>query len=302
MLSGIGPADHLNQMGIGVRADLPVGNYLKNHVVTSIDLLLKDKYQDLVVWGDSDLTVDRLYEYYTNHSGILTQHYLHNTYFSTRSNTDKEWPNGCYQTMAQRMGQSLNDLRLWRFGQRRHQWDLYFKDFYGKNTLSSEPFLQRPRSYGFVRLQSSNPFVYPIIDPKFLSDPQDLEDFVDIVKFTFYVYERSSIARYFVPLKPIPGCHFCPNTQYIYECDSYIRCYIIQFSFTGYHPVGTCRMGDSRRTDTVVDPQLRVKSFGALRVCDASVMPSLTNGNTYAPTLMIGEKCADIIKMDWFNN
>ena len=298
MLSGIGPADHLKQMGIQVRADLPVGQNLQNHVTSIVHYLLKDQYQDLVRYGDPELTVDRLYEFYTKHSGELTKIYAGITYFSTQSNAQTDWPNGAFQQRAQKFANTLDDYRLFRFGERRNEWDLYFQDFYGKNYLAFEPFFQRPRSHGFIRLQSSNPFAYPLIDPKFLTDRQDFEDFVDIIKFVFYVAERSSIAAYLVPHQPIPGCQLCANTSFVYECDSYIRCFIIQFSFTGYHPMGTCRMGDPRKPDIVVDPRLRVKGFNRLRVCDASIMPSLPNGNINAASIMIGEKCADLIKED----
>lgn len=101
-----------------------------------------------------------------------------------------------------------------------------------------------------------------------------------------------------MPHKPIPGCHLCPDKKYAYECEPYIRCVIIQMVYTGYHPVGTCRMGDPRRKDTVLDPRLKVKGVERLRVCDASIMPIVTNGNTNAPSMMIGEKCADLIKQD----
>lgn len=285
-------------MGIPVRADLPVGEKLQNHPALFTYWLIKERYQHLAPSTDNPLTIDNLYQYYFNHSGPLTVSYLSYTYFSTQSNSDPEWPNGVIETSPTRYPTSLDGWRQYRFGERRKEWQMYFQDFYGKNVLLAQPVLQRVRSAGFVRLQSSNPFTYPIINPKFLSDPQDLQDYIDAVKFVFYIYERSSIAPYLEPHKPIPGCRMCANRDFVYQCDSYVRCYITQLVNTGYHPTSTCRMGDPRRPDTVVDPRLRVKGFKGLRVCDASVMPNITNGNTNAPTIMIGEKCAAIVKND----
>ena len=298
MLSGIGPRDQLKKFGIPVLADLPVGENYQNHVITNINYLIKPEYQNLVVNGNSELTIDNVYEYYTNHSGTLTNFYSAITYWNTRSNEDTSWPNAATEDRALHFPTSLDGFRTYRFGKRRAQWERYYQDFYGKNYIFVQPFLQKVRSFGYVRLRSSNPFVYPLINPKFLTHPQDFDDFVDMLKFLFYFFERSSFAAYLVPHKPIPGCQFCPDQRYIYECDSYIRCYIIQLTLTGYHPVGTCRMGDPRRPDTVVDPRLLVKGFEKLRVCDASVMPLIPNGNTNAPAIMIGEKCAHMIIQD----
>jgi len=131
-----------------------------------------------------------------------------------------------------------------------------------------------------------------------LDNQQDFDDMVEITKFTFYFFERSSFAKYVKRVKPIPGCEMCPDKEYTHECDSYIRCLITQLTYTGYHLSGSVRMGAANRTDNVLDPRLRVKGIQNLRVCDASIMPSITNGNTNAPAIMIGEKCADLIKQD----
>lgn len=298
MLSGIGPRDQLDYFGIPVLADLPVGEHLHNHVITNINFLIKPEYQNLVVNGRSNLTIDNLYEYFTNHSGVLTNFYSAITYWNTASNEDTSWPNAATEDRALHFPTSLDGFRTYRFGEMRPQWERYYQDFYDKNYIFVQPFLQKVRSFGYVRLRSSDPFVHPAINPKFLTNWRDFEDFTDILKFIFYFYERSSFAAYVEPHRPIPGCQFCPDQRHVYECDSYIRCYIVQLTFTGYHPVGTCRMGDLQRPDTVVDPRLRVKGVDRLRVCDASVMPHIPNGNTNAPTIMIGEKCADLIKQD----
>ena len=298
MLSGIGPKEHLQQLGIPVLADLPVGEFHQNHPSMNVNFLIKDEYQHMVRTGDPDMTVDRLYEYYMNGSGDLGKFYNSVTYMSTRNNPDHDWPNVAMEAACLRFPNNLDEFSLYKFGGGRREWDVYYKNFYRKNYFFSQVLLQIPRSFGYIRLLSKDPFVYPEINPQFLKHPKDFDDFLEITKFLFYFYERSSIARYLEPHKPIPGCRFCVNQRHVFECESYIRCYIKQKTYTGYHPTGTCRMGDESRPDTVVDPRLRVKGIKGLRVCDASIMPLVTNGNTNAPALMIGEKCADLVKED----
>ena len=97
--------------------------------------------------------------------------------------------------------------------------------------------------------------------------------------------------------EPIPGCRLCLDRP-VYECDSYIRCYIREIGIKQNHPCGTCRMGAHERPDTVVDHRLRVKYLSKLRVCDASVIPRIPNSNTNSIALMIAEKCSHLISED----
>ena len=83
------------------------------------------------------------------------------------------------------------------------------------------------------------------------------------------------------------------------QTDEQILAFIRKKAETIYHPVGTCKMGDVEETMTVVDPELKVKGIKGLRVVDASVMPTLVGGNTNAPTMMIAERCADLIKQQY---
>lgn len=87
--------------------------------------------------------------------------------------------------------------------------------------------------------------------------------------------------------------------QYAFDTDEYWECSMRHFTFTIYHPTSTCKMGPSSDPDAVVDPRLKVYGITGLRVIDASIMPTIVSGNTNAPTIMIGEKGADMIKEDW---
>lgn len=92
----------------------------------------------------------------------------------------------------------------------------------------------------------------------------------------------------------------CPKVEYL--SDAFWECLARYYSQTIYHPVGTCKMGPHSDRDAVVDPRLRVYGIKRLRVIDASIMPTITTGNTNIPTIMIAEKGADMIKEDWLKS
>ncbi len=146
----------------------------------------------------------------------------------------------------------------------------------------------RPKSRGTLRLASRATQDAPLIDPRFLSDEDDLDTLVRGFKLVRAIFAQPAFA-------PFDGAN--PARELYFQdvrTDDEIRAAIRAHADTIYHPVGTCRMGSDERA--VVDPQLRVRGVAGLRVVDASVMPTLVSGNTNAPVVMIAERASDLIR------
>ncbi|WP_229459186.1 GMC family oxidoreductase [Massilia cavernae] len=160
----------------------------------------------------------------------------------------------------------------------------------GRDIVPEEGFMAslnhcRPRSVGTVRIKTVNPGEAPLIDPCYLSDPEDLRVLRAGIRIS-----RDIIAQ--GAFDAIRGQEYEPGSKA--ESDADIDAYIRRTANTIYHPVGTCKMGVDE--SAVVDPELRVRGVDALRVIDASVMPTIPSGNTNFPTMMIAEKAVDLIR------
>jgi choline dehydrogenase-like flavoprotein len=146
--------------------------------------------------------------------------------------------------------------------------------------------LLRPRSRGKVRLASADPAAPPLIDPNFLAEPGDMGRMVRGFKLMRHILSQPALASF-------GGRELASSASA--QTDEEIEQFIRNYADTIYHPVGTCRMGPGEEMD-VVDAQLRVHGVDRLRVVDASIMPRIVGGNTNAPTIMIDEKAADMVK------
>ncbi len=142
----------------------------------------------------------------------------------------------------------------------------------------------RPKSRGAVTLGSKDPSAPAIIDPKYLSHPDDVSTTLKGLEMARDIM-ASPMMREFVGGEEMPGAKMTAKED--------LRAYIGAYGKTVYHPVGTCRIGTDDMA--VVDPSLRVRGIDGLRVADASVMPVVTSGNTNAPSIMIGEKASDLV-------
>jgi choline dehydrogenase-like flavoprotein len=264
MLSGIGAADELTSLGIRPVHDLPgVGKNLMDHLNTNVHALLKEP-----------ISYDGLDRF-----PRLLAPGLRWVLFRTGPAASVIVEGGGFFT---RPGETRPDMQIHiapatvvRGGQTRLP---------GHGFTINSTFL-RPESRGTVALRSADPADPPAIDPRYLSAPRDREMAVRLIRTIREVLAQPEIAR-FIKEERLPGARVTSDEE--------IMAYIRQYASCDYHPVGTCRMGDG--PDAVVDSQLRVHGLDGLRVIDASIMPKLVSGNTMAPTMMIAEKGADLVK------
>jgi len=150
------------------------------------------------------------------------------------------------------------------------------------------PNVARPRSEGVVRLRSADPAAPPLIDPRYFSDPDGYDErlLVEGIRLARRVAAQPALAPWY-GREVAPG----PALQSDEELGRYVRL----TSNTVYHPAGSCRMGAANDNDAVVDPALRVRGVGRLRVADASVFPTMIGVNLCMTVMMIGEKCAELV-------
>ena len=269
MLSGIGPADHLREHGIEVVRDLPgVGANLHDHpdVVMVVNAPQVTDLFGLSLTGAWSM-LKGIGEWRRSRSGMLTTNFAEAGGF-IRSAVDEPIPDLQLHFVV---GKLVDHGRKTVFG----------------HGYSCHVCLLRPRSRGSLRLASADPQVAPLIDPAFLQDPDDVRRLVQGFKLTRELLSQPALARH-------GGRESAASAEA--RSDAQIEQFIRHHADTIYHPVGTCRMGPDE--GAVVDARLRVHGVSGLRVVDASIMPSVVGGNTNAPSMMIAEKAADMIRED----
>jgi len=175
-------------------------------------------------------------------------------------------------------------------------WQMYRPLAY-RDTWSVIPMLLRPKSRGRISLRSANPHDKPVFQAGYFTHPEDIKVLVEGVKIALAMAQTQAFSRLgtrFWDEIPMPGCE---DTNL--WSDEYWTCMCRQYTTTIYHHSGSAKMGPPNDPASVVNHQLKVYGVPRLRVIDASMMPTIVSGNTNAPTIMIGEKGADLIKADW---
>ena len=267
LLSGIGAEDKLAPHGITQTHDLKgVGENLQDHIdhILSFDANMKDNI-GFSVMGAFRM-IGEMLRYRRERKGMLTTNYAESGGFLY---LDREEP--------------APDIQLHMV---RAVVDDHGRKLHWGHGYSCHVCVLRPKSRGRVTLNSADPFDAPAIDPAFLEDKRDMEKLVKGAKLTQEIMRAPAFDA--VRGKPF----YDSNT----DDDAKLRADIRARADTVYHPVGTCKMGHDEMA--VVDNRLRVHGLDGLRVIDASIMPNLISGNTNAPTIMIAEKGADMIKED----
>ncbi|MBP8884968.1 MAG: GMC family oxidoreductase N-terminal domain-containing protein [Pseudomonas sp.] len=266
--SGIGPRPLLERLGIGVRHELPgVGESLQDHLQLRLIYRVEGvKTLNRIAatpWGKLGMGL----EYLLRRSGPLSMAPSQLGAFA-KSDLGQARANLQYH---------VQPLSLERFGEPLHDFPAF----------TASVCNLRPTSRGSVQIASVDASVAPLIRPNYLSDERDLQVATDAIRLTRRIVAAPALARY----RPE---EYKPGPQYQSEED--LQRAAGEIGTTIFHPVGTCAMGQGR--EAVVDARLRVHGIAGLRVVDASIMPSITSGNTCSPVLMIAEKAAQMIAAD----
>ena len=266
LLSGIGPADHLQKVGVPVQHELPgVGSNLQDHYGTDMIYELGsacslDRYRKWhwMLWAGLEYALFR--------KGPVASNIVEGGAFWW---VDRGAPTPDTQVHFL-IGAGVEEG---------------IPAVPSGSGCTANSYFCRPASRGTVRLFSADAAAAPLIDPNYLAEPEDLRRSREGVKMLREIMRQPAWSGW-CTREHLPGAAA--------RTDSDIEDYVRRAGRTCYHPVGTCKMGVDAMA--VVDPELRVHGLDGLRVCDSSIMPSLVSSNTAAPTVMIGERGSELIR------
>lgn len=268
MLSGIGPAEALQDKGILVQQDLPgVGQNLQDHLDAIVQYRTSVRTGYAIAFGALPQYIRATFRYAFKRDDIFSSNVAEAGGF-VKSCMAGDFPDIQYHFLPAILEDHGRQFSF-GYGYGVHVCNLY------------------PKSRGEIRLQSNHPADHPAIEPNYLSHEDDIKVMVDGVKQAKAILDSKAFSRF--KGKPAVG-------EVDFGNDDEIAGFIREQAESIYHPVGTCKMGADGDPMAVVDTQLRVRNIAGLRVVDASVMPDLVGGNTNAPTIMIAERAAEWIR------
>lgn len=281
MLSGVGPKDTLEKLGIKVIQDLKVGRNLQDHTGSSgVRYLLNDTC--LIEKGQME---DDLGCYVVQKSGPFSAvGTLQVVAFDSSSHAD--YPDIQFHALP------IVEPGLATEDESDDAFDSYA--YYNKIILHST--VLRPTSRGYVTINSTDPLQPPLIYSNVIYSERDVDIGVEGCKLAARLADTKAFKEAGITLdrSPLAGCN-----EFEHGTDEYWKCTVRLWLLSLYHPAGTCKMGPPSDAEAVVNSELKVYGVKGLRVADASIMPYVVSGNTNAPVIMIGEKCSDLIKEEW---
>ncbi|XP_037292672.1 glucose dehydrogenase [FAD, quinone] [Manduca sexta] len=306
MLSGIGDAQHLKEVGIHPIVNSPgVGRNLQDHVAMGGHSFLFDNpyknESDYCFNLNTVFSIGSLMDFSLHKTGVMYS--MIEAEAMAFVNTKFQDPAEDYPDVQLFIAPTADNMDGGLFGKRANgltdeTYAELYEDILYESSFSVVPLLLRPKSRGYIRLRDSNPYSPPLIYPNYFTEPDDVKVLI----------EGARIAQALVEQPALKALNARPNSRRNPGCakhelmsDEHLECQARHHTFTIYHPVGTCAMGPDDDPGAVVDSRLRVYGIKNLRVVDGSIMPTIVSGNTNAPIIMIAEKASDIIKEDWFN-
>ena len=268
MLSGIGPADHLAEMGIDCHVDLPgVGQNLVDHPEVPITARVNGPY-GYYRQGEGWRMLRNGLQFKMFGTGPVTSAGVEAGAFVNPCDPDGEPTIQAFCVPIVYVDRDTRDL---------------VEDGHG---LTVTTVVVKPKSRGEVRLASADPSAMPLVSPNLLKAPEDMAEMIRGQRYFLRAFAQSPLAeRIDRVMLPAPDD----------DSDAALRRHCKRFVKTNYHPAGTARMGRDTDPMAVLDPRLRVRGIEGLRVCDLSAMPDINAGNTQAPAMMLGDRCADMV-------
>lgn len=303
MLSGIGPKEHLKEIGVPLLRDLPVGKKLYDHL-TFFGLTFT--VNQSVVLDQNELYVPKnAIEFITNHTGMYTCIGGVEAVAFVRTKISKH-PNPTYPDVELLFAGAHFSTDKGEFYRKTFRisdelYEAIWKPLEDSHVFTVLPMLLHPKSYGHLKLKSKNPFHWPKFYGNFFTDPENVDKrtFIESIRIIQkLVLRTNAFKKYGVKMvrTPIPGCK-----NYPFDTDVYWDCALNYLATTLHHQVATCKMGPSNDPEAVVDHKLRVYGIKNLRVADTSIIPIPLSAHTNVPAFMVGEKASDLIKDDWLN-
>lgn len=300
MLSGVGPRANLERVGVPVIHDSPgVGENLQDHIAVGGLAFLIDYKISIVL--NRMVNLNSALRYAITEDGPLTSSVgLESVGFiSTKyANQTDDWPDIEFMLTSSSTPSDGGTHVKNAHGLTDEFYNEVFGKINNRDVFGVFPMMLRPKSRGRMKLRTKNPLDYPLLYHNYLTHIDDINVLREGVKAAIAFGQTETMKRFGARFHdtPLPNCKHIP--QYT---DDYWNCVIRQYTMSIYHYSCTAKMGPASDPMAVVDPQLRVYGVSNLRVIDASIMPTITNGNINAPVIMIGEKGSDLIKEQWLS-
>ncbi|KAF2878937.1 hypothetical protein ILUMI_27241 [Ignelater luminosus] len=300
ILSGVGPKEELEKHAIETLSNLPVGKTLYDHIVfyglifdsnfTSTPLPDLFNYNEIQRWyktGQGPLS---------SVAGNEALAYIESSHPSPLDGASPDFELVFTSGATLTRDNGAVGRRILRVTEE------YYREMYGPllgmPTFSIGPVLLHPRSIGYMKLKSADPYDDPLFYANYFTDPEnhDIRIMIESIRFCLRLVETEAFKKYDVRLNPKPVLG-CEHLEYL--SDDYWYCALQFLSTSTYHPIATCKMGPLDDPTAVVNHELKVYGIGNLRVIDASVIPFPLAAPTNGPSILVGEVGSDMIKKDW---